>query len=173
MEEHVCVNHCHLFNKVAQRDWRFHIDDQCPHCHEPRFKVVSCGQGRRPRLLPRQRFWHLGLEYVIRDQCFADSRWCQLRKQSSSIDKHGFRASPAFRSLCARISALYNVPDMSGDDKYGLWTIGFDFYQPFRFKSHSVGAVGIRCVQSLLVTTACESLKPKRALLDASSSPPP
>ena len=71
-EEHVCVNHCWLFDKVPQCDWKFHRDEQCPKCHELRFRIVSCGTGRKPRLLPQRRFWDLGLETVIHDLFFSN-----------------------------------------------------------------------------------------------------
>lgn len=145
LEEHVCVNHCHLFPKLSQHDWKFHLNDACPHCHELRFRLVSCGVGRKPRALPRRRFWHLGLERVIQGQCFANERWNALRKQSSSIDKLGFRTSKAAQDLSARLIDIYQS-DTLKDDRCGLWTLGFDFFQPFAFRNHSTGAVGIRCV---------------------------
>ncbi len=126
VEEHACVNHCHLFDKTSQRDWKFHKDDQCPVCHEPRFKLVSCGIGRQPCLLPRRRFWHIGLQRVIRDYFFPDPRciWCALRNKTSPIDRHGYRSS----ADCQRLAAAL-PPGLLDDKDTGLWELGIDLHR--------------------------------------------
>ena len=137
VEEHVCVNGCFCFPKLEASQWMHHKDDQCPECHEKRFKLVSAGPKRKPRCLPRNKFFYFGLQRAIGDLMFGDATWCQLRDSFSEEGFHGYMTSDEF---CRLKEYLKHIPNV------GLYELGFDFGNMFAFTSWSSGIILIRYV---------------------------
>jgi len=102
---------------------------------------------RQPRLLPRRRCWHIGLERVIRDYFFSDPRciWCALRNKTSPIDRHGYRSSADYQRLAAALP-----PGLLDDKDTGLWELGTDFYAPYTNRNYSTCVIGIRYASILV-----------------------
>ena len=141
VEEHICINSCHCFEKLKSDQWVHHWDEACPVCGEMRFKIMSAGPKRKARLVPRNKFWYFGLRRVIGDLMFGDALWCQLRKAASLRDFCDFSTS----AECNRLKAALGNVDLNS---VGLYGIGFDFCDVFSFCSWSTGVMLIRFASS-------------------------
>ena len=62
VERHVCDKDHWLFPHLDPKDYKAHVDDKCPVCQGPRFKVSRIGTIKAVKT-----FWYLGLHHSIRE----------------------------------------------------------------------------------------------------------
>lgn len=157
-EEHICVNECCCFPKLARKNWKHHIDMQCS-CGEKRFKIVSNGLRRKPCLVPRKRFWYFGLKFVIGVLLFGNPVWCRLRRKRKATNGHDYRSSPEFARLDAFLGGIASQPHS------GSYHLGFDFGNMFSFRVWSTGVIVLRymTIQSCMSSGVCGA-RPSMAL---------
>jgi len=108
-----------------------HATDACPQCGASRFKDAD---------RPQRRFYYLGLEETI-NRFFADPEWVAGRaaqRDAWCADPRNWWGTDAARDIdeCTN-GALF-------DARNSAYSLGFDFVNPFKFASYSMGLVTIR-----------------------------
>jgi hypothetical protein len=147
-EMHVCTNDCYRFPKLKKSQYHDHRDDKCPKCQQPRFKVVELTSGTT--IKPNKVFWDLGLARTLRECFFSRPEFNQQRGKGRDKYDTDFYKSDEAQRLDARVGGALMKAENSA------YEIGFDFFQPFVFKTYSVGIVVIRWVLHLLfISTVC------------------
>jgi hypothetical protein len=134
-EQHVCPNECMCFSKLKRAQYKEHQDECCLVCGAARFQVKQLTGGRR--IIPTKVFWYLGMKDIIRDQLFADPKWCDLRASARDAPHDYYTSSEAER-LNKIVGGLLFSLDNSG------YELGFDYGQCFAFRQYSVGVLGFR-----------------------------
>ena len=145
--EHICINDHYCFPKLEASQWKHHVDDQCPQCFEKRFKLVLAGSNRKARLVPRKKFWYLGLERSIGDFMIGNAAWCHHKGSDSELqqDLHDYKTSPEFARLKEKLKNCI---------EYGLYEVSSDFGNVFQFCSWSTGIMFIRDTIWCMLLTA-------------------
>ena len=134
-EQHICPNECMCFTKLKRAQYKEHQDECCSVCGAARFHVKQLTGGRR--IIPTKVFWYLGIQDIIRDQLFADPKWCDLRASARDAQHDYYTSKEAARLNRVVAGQLFN-PDNSS------YELGFDYGQCFAFRQYSVGVLGFR-----------------------------
>lgn len=138
-EQHVCVNDCCKFPRLATRQYPAHVDETCGTCGERRFDVVQLTSG--VSIKPRKVFWDLGLARTIKERFFANPEFCQNRAtKRDTYDTDYYQSEEATR-LNDKLGGAVRETDNS------VWELGSDGFQPFAFKTHSSTVVALRCAR--------------------------
>jgi ssDNA-binding Zn-finger/Zn-ribbon topoisomerase 1 len=135
-EVHVCIKDCHRFPKLRKSQYHNHLDDKCPKCQHPRFKVVQMTNGTT--IKPYKMFWDLGLASTLQESFFSRPEFCEQRGTGRDKYDTDFYKSEEAQRLDESVGGALMKADNSA------WELGFDFFQPYTFKTHSTGVVGIR-----------------------------
>jgi hypothetical protein len=134
-EKHVCVNDCVRFADVPAPPARLDAEEKCPKCKTSRFVA---GPKAGSHMVPRKVFYEIQVEQAIAG-LFGDPEWNERRFNSRFDQALDYYSSPEARRLDAATGYALFKRDTSA------YEIGFDFFQCFNFKQHSVGIVGMRC----------------------------
>jgi hypothetical protein len=134
-EKHVCVNDCVKFPDLRPSHYPTHLNEKCPKCQEPRFKGKDTNKG--VKLVPRKVFWEVGVGEAI-TSLFANPEWAGMRGKTRDRYVLDYYSSEEAKRVNAATNKALDLPDNSAYD------VGFDFFQCFHFKQHSVGIVGMR-----------------------------
>jgi hypothetical protein len=83
-------------------------------------------------------FYYFGLRRVV-EMMFATPAW---------TSEHGTgRSTPGGYYTSPEAARMHDAAGVSIDDSHvSAYEMGLDFFQPWRFKTHSVGLLTIRCV---------------------------
>lgn len=134
-EKHVCAKDCVRFDDLKPGEYAAHAEDKCPVCNTSRFVP---GKRAGTLLVPRKVYYEVAVEAAIHG-LFADTEWSSLRGRSRYEYNLDFYSSPEARRLDLITGGALANQDNSA------YEIGFDYFQCFNFKQHSVGIVGMRC----------------------------
>jgi len=139
LEEQVCVNDCFLFPKLDRKEWRHHLEDECPKCHEKRFEK------RGDSIAPRKKFFRVPLSFQIenfkKNPRFVES----LKKMKEEISKgvspltsfwggslvELFLENPSFGAEFAQIYLLSMGIDgvkCFKEANYSVWPVAFKIW---------------------------------------------
>lgn len=137
-EHHTCINDCHTWDPLPEKDYQAHGDDTCPCCKEKRFRVGNGG-----RLRPRKVYWDFGLKNIISGRMFGNEEWRAARATERVYEPYSFFGAGEFR----RLNELFALdPDrMLANLNNSSYELGMDTVQLFNFKQHGCTVLGVRC----------------------------
>eukprot|EP00884_Botryococcus_braunii_P004492 jgi/Botrbrau1/14043/Bobra.0011s0009.1 len=133
---HVCSNGCVMFPTLRPSEYGRHTEDACPECGSKRLREVKSGM--KTTLRPARVVYVLGVGHAIR-QLFNDAEFCKLRGSGRDVEGDYYESVEAAR--------LYRAAQADiGDVCTSVYELGFDFFQIYTNRQHSIGLLTLRCL---------------------------
>jgi len=137
LEEHVCVNDCHIFEKISKTEYEEYLNEKCPHCGETRFERIG------KALSPRKRFFRLSIAPQVQDltkkKGFVESMLRMKEAIESGVScNESFWGGKLVENLTSDPSFLDDFTEIL------VLSIGLDGVRCFKHSKYTVWPVGIK-----------------------------